>query len=120
MAINMSSLVTPTALMHFDADKDDVEEWLFTFETVATGAKWAKDQRVAFLPLFLGTTAKQWWTQYKILQDNAGNSVDWDTLSKAFTDTFTRSEKDKKKAGKALRERKQKEDESIDDYVYSC
>lgn len=115
---NLGNLLTPTPLQPFDADKDDVTDWLNAFEAISEGSRWTKEQRCAFLPLFLGSTAKHWFTVAKATA--GGEALAWDAVRRNFLTTFTRPDKDKKKASKEHRQRNQKPTETIDDYVYGC
>jgi len=114
----MPQLLTPTILLPFDPEKNNAEEWLPNFETVALGSEWKGDKMISFFQLFLGTAAKQWFCEYqKTLA--AGAKLDFDVLKKAFVAAFTRKG-DKTKASSNLKKKRQAPGESVRSYIYEC
>jgi hypothetical protein len=125
---SMASIASPVTLAPFDPAKDYVEDWLERFEALSVGAGWDPKKQIGFLPLFLNEVARQWLQDWKreqaALPLPSGTSAHppptYAETKAAMIKDFTRDGKDKIKASSQLRERKQKEGESIDAYIYSC
>jgi hypothetical protein len=84
----------------------------------SAGVGWDDAKKIGFLPLFLGSVAKQWHKTF--CSTNPSDSKKYPETKKALFDAFSRDGKDKMKAKAKLRNRKQGETESVDAYVYSC
>jgi hypothetical protein len=108
----------PMTLTPLDCEKDFVADWLETFDKYSAGVGWDDAKKIGFLPLFLGSVAKQWHKNY--CSNNPSDSKKYPETRKALLDAFSRDGKDKMKAKAKLRNRKQGDTESVDAYVYSC
>jgi hypothetical protein len=108
----------PMTLTPLDCEKDFVADWLETFDKYSAGVGWDDAKKIGFLPLFLGSVAKQWHKNY--CSNNPSDSKKYPETKKALLDAFSRDGKDKMEAKAKLRNRKQGETESVDAYVYSC
>jgi hypothetical protein len=105
----------PMTLTPLDCRKDFVADWLETFDKYSAGVGWANTKKIGFLPLFLGSVAKQWHKTF--CSTDPALFTKYPETKKALLDAFSCDGKGKMKAKAKLRSRKQGETESVDAYV---
>ncbi len=109
-------VIAPAVLQPFDPDKQDVNDYIRRFETVASSQGWSENQKLAMLPILLSPVPSEWYREF--IDGRKGRPPSrWKTLRHAISAAFTRRG-GTDRAEAQLRKRRMQADESVDSYLY--